>query len=194
MWKWLIVLAVLYGGYQEVSHREVHHAAGVLAADEPEQTALASPPHLQLGNYRIEPLAGYHITARVLGTESYHIGRESDLSPLDLAVGWGAMSNTDVLSRITVSQGGRFVHWRTSDYPIAHSQIVSHIANMHMIPADAGVLRALKRIRPGQVATLDGYLVEATAPDGWHWRSSLTRDDDGYGACELMWVTSASSR
>ena len=26
------------------------------------------------------------------------------------------------------------------------------------------------------------------APDGWRWRSSLTREDTGAGACELVWV------
>jgi hypothetical protein len=31
-------------------------------------------------------------------------------------------------------------------------------------------------------------LVEADGRDGWKWRSSLTRDDTGDGACELMWV------
>jgi hypothetical protein len=30
--------------------------------------------------------------------------------------------------------------------------------------------------------------MEARAPDGWRWRSSLTREDVGNGACELVWV------
>ena len=41
-----------------------------------------------------------------------------------------------------------------------------------------------------QVITLHGYLVEVRANDGWHWRSSLTRNDTGNGACELVWVES----
>ena len=36
--------------------------------------------------------------------------------------------------------------------------------------------------------TFSGYLIEARAPDGWRWRSSLTREDTGAGACELVWV------
>ncbi len=28
----------------------------------------------------------------------------------------------------------------------------------------------------------------AARPCGWHWRSSLTRDDTGPGACELVYV------
>ena len=35
---------------------------------------------------------------------------------------------------------------------------------------------------------IDGWLVEAKAGDGWHWRSSLTRKDTGAGACEVIFV------
>lgn len=59
---------------------------------------------------------------------------------------------------------------------------------MHMVPADAAVARALKRVRVGDVVTLDGYLIEADKPGGWKWRSSLTREDTGSGACELVYV------
>jgi hypothetical protein len=33
-----------------------------------------------------------------------------------------------------------------------------------------------------------GYLVEVRGRDGFRWRSSLTREDTGNGACELVWV------
>ena len=65
---------------------------------------------------------------------------------------------------------------------------------MHMVPASADVERALKSIVPGQQVTFSGYLIEARAADGWHWRSSLTREDTGAGACELVWVERISAR
>jgi len=37
---------------------------------------------------------------------------------------------------------------------------------------------------------LKGHLVEITGPNGFHWRSSLSRTDQGAGRCELMWVES----
>jgi hypothetical protein len=62
---------------------------------------------------------------------------------------------------------------------------------MHMIPATAEVEAALKSFHDGDLIDMEGQLVEVTAPDGWHWRSSLTRTDSGPGACELMWVRQA---
>jgi hypothetical protein len=43
-------------------------------------------------------------------------------------------------------------------------------------------------VRAGDRVRIEGWLVEATAPDGWRWRSSLTREDTGNGACELVYV------
>jgi hypothetical protein len=59
---------------------------------------------------------------------------------------------------------------------------------MHMIPADAAIERRLKAVRPGQTVRIDGWLVEARGTDGWRWRSSITRDDTGAGACEVIFV------
>lgn len=59
---------------------------------------------------------------------------------------------------------------------------------MHMIPADAAVADALDAIRKGDNVRIDGWLIEASAPDGWRWRSSTTREDAGGGACEVVYV------
>ena len=61
-----------------------------------------------------------------------------------------------------------------------------------MIPADKAVASALHAVEPGQRVRIDGWLVELTASDGWRWRSSLTRDDQGGGACEVIYVCGIS--
>jgi hypothetical protein len=78
----------------------------------------------------------------------------------------------------------------TSTYPVSRRMIETHSANMHMIPADAEIERQLKSIRAGNMVHLKGFLVEVTTKDGWRWKSSLTRDDTGGGACELILVES----
>ena len=61
---------------------------------------------------------------------------------------------------------------------------------MHMIPASESVARALAAVRKDDRVRIDGWLVEAKATDGWHWRSSLSREDTGAGACEVVYVCS----
>jgi hypothetical protein len=118
------------------------------------------------------------------------MGRESDLSPLDLTLGWGPMSDDAVLKKITIEQSNRWYHWSVESFPIPQRDIETHSANMHMIPANDEVENQLNNIKRGDTITLDGYLVEVTSSDGWHWRSSLSREDTGGGACEVVFVKS----
>jgi hypothetical protein len=139
----------------------------------------------------LTPLAGFRIEARVLGRRDYARGRESDLSPTDLALGWGRMREQAVLDALEISQSGRWYHYRWRDRPpIPVEEIVRSSANMHLIPADASAARELAQVREGDRVRVEGWLVEAVAPDGWTWRSSLTREDSGDGACELVYVCS----
>jgi hypothetical protein len=57
-----------------------------------------------------------------------------------------------------------------------------------VIPADERVERTLGRLRPGQVVALSGYLIEVRGEGRGAWVSSLSREDTGKGACEIMWV------
>jgi hypothetical protein len=123
--------------------------------------------------------------------EDYSRGREADLSPTDLALGWGRMRDDAVLSQLSIDQANRWYHYRwRGTPPIPVREIVRSSANMHMIPADENAARALSKVRAGDNVRIDGWLVEADAPDGWHWRSSLTREDSGSGACEVVYVCS----
>jgi hypothetical protein len=161
---------------------------GVLAAADPVQTAIDSAPVIRRDEYRITPLAEFQIRAKVLSRESYYSGREADLSPLDLALGWGRMSDEDILAGIDISQSGRWYRWRSETLPIPRREIQTHSGNIHLIPADEIVEETLDDIRQGQIVELEGYLVRADTSDGWRWVSSLSRKDTGARSCELVYV------
>ncbi len=168
---------------------EVEYEAGVLVNTAPIQEDNSSVPEFKMNGYDITPLKTFQIKARVLGRENYSSGRESDLSPVDLALGWGRMSDESVVSKISISQSGRFYRWHVDEFPIPRREIETHSANMHLIPRDEAVRDSIEQIKTGDVIELSGYLVNVKADDGWQWNSSLTRNDTGDGACELIWVT-----
>ena len=124
----------------------------------------------------------------MLSATRYWSDRESQLAPVDLALGWGPMSDSAVLDHIAIGQMSRFYTWAEHDAPIEQDDIEAFSANMHIIPADESVRAALLRVHKGDVVTIDGDLVQVTASDGWAWASSLTRLDTGDGACELIWA------
>lgn len=149
---------------------------------------------IRRNGHTITPLQPFRLEARVLGREDYRLDRGAKISPTDLALGWGPMADPQVLARIDVSQGNRWYHWRTDDFPIPRREIETHSANMHLIPANAAVAKALLQVEPGQRIALAGQLVRVEGDDGFRWQSSLTRDDVGQGACELIWVQSLSAQ
>ncbi|MFZ6800496.1 hypothetical protein [Undibacterium sp. Di24W] len=197
-WRWFFVAVILIGGwyqYQQRAQKPIYHSNGVLVQRDPVQHMLDRGEIWQKDNYTIKALADFDIEARVLSKELYSSGREADLSPVDLALGWGSMSDSEVLSSLSISQRNRFYFYRWENQPPRPpSEIASHSANMHMIPANAQIEKTLKEVRSGQVIRLRGKLVAVSAPDGWRWQSSLTREDTGAGACELIRVESVEVR
>lgn len=162
----------------------------VVSGQAPRQTALvgAMPP-IELQAATLTPLAGFSIEARVLSRQDYLVGREAELSPTDLALGWQRMADDAVVSQLEISQASRWYHYRwRADPPIAPQEIARSSANMHLIPADAATARALRGIDRDDRVRIDGWLVEAGTPDGWRWRSSTSREDTGAGGCELVYV------
>ena len=67
----------------------VEYGAGVHAPELPVQNS-ATKQAFSFKSYSITPLADFEITAKVLSKKRYKHGRESELSPVDLALGWGA--------------------------------------------------------------------------------------------------------
>ncbi|MBR9828189.1 MAG: hypothetical protein GYB41_06055 [Oceanospirillales bacterium] len=157
--------------------------------EQPMQRTLSAPAQVAFEDYQLTLLAEFALDARVLGRENYRFGREADLSPWDFALGWGEMSRPEVADQFDIRQSGRWYYWQTKQLPIPKRQVEISSANMHMIPANDQVREQLERVTEHDQLRLRGFLVEARGEDGWRWRSSLSREDTGNGACELILVT-----
>lgn len=187
-----ILLIVITAGWKLFNYSgQVMLGPGVLAKELPLQVAIGSSAIREIGEYSITELARFSIKAKVLSKTDYYFDRGADLSPTDLALGWGRMSDEGVLETIDISQSGRFYRWYVDAFPIPRGEIQTHSANMHLIPANDSVADDIASVRAGEIVEISGSLVEVKSnDDGWRWRSSLTRKDTGDGACELIFVES----
>ncbi len=190
--KTAIVVFVVLGVWQagrDWRLRPVHPPDGLLAPAEPLQSNLEKASAISHGHWMLTPRAQYDITARVLSREDYSFDALADLVPEDLALGWGAMSDNRILRFFDIKQSARFYSWRPlTALPIPREQVISHSANTHVIPLDSLVRSQLDRVRVGQVVHLTGLLVDGVRADGVYVHTSLTRDDSGAGACEVILV------
>jgi len=185
----LALLAALIA--RDWSMREITHGPGVLVPERPLQTEISTAEVMTLDEYQLRPRARFQIRARVLSREDYNWGTEANLSPMDLALGWGVMSDQTVLDRIKVEQRSRW-YFTSYDYPapLPDQDIIRNSGNMHMIPSRPWLEDELKKIRRGDIVQLNGYLVDVDSESGWRWRTSLSRNDSGNGACEIVYLES----
>jgi hypothetical protein len=175
-------------------HRPITYPPGILIASDPEQTGVAiGEKPFDYRAFHLRPLAHFALDARVLHRRVYRYDHQAELVPVDLALGWGPMSDERVLDRMKITQSMRF-YWFEYKMPppIPKEEIISHSTNVHIIPSTSAIASRCESLRTGSLVHLSGELVEATGPGIGTWRSSLSRTDTGNGACELMWVTDIS--
>jgi hypothetical protein len=185
----------LIATWQLLTSGPIDHDPGEIAAHEPLQSDLEAPQALTRGDFQLLPQAQFSAEVRVLSRERYRLGSLADVSPLDIAVGWGPMSDSAVLADIDISQANRFYFWHYDhEPPIPRQDIESHSANWHLIPANDDVWGQLRGLRVGDVVKLDGMLVNLENPGVATFKTSLQREDTGAGACEIIYVEKAIIR
>ena len=189
----LLTLGVVSGvaGGLYWNDRPLAQRPGVLAPEEPVQTEPTSLESWSFRGHKLTSLAQIQLRVRVLGRERYRFDRAAELSPVDLVLGWGPLSDTQVLAALRIVQQDRFYYWSAATLPMPASVISAHSANMHMLPANDAVANRLLGAKVGQIVELRGQLIRAEGKDGFRWISSLTRLDTGAGACEVIWVEEA---
>ncbi|MCI8277132.1 MAG: hypothetical protein HFJ46_04305 [Clostridia bacterium] len=148
---------------------------------------------------KIDYLYTYSISGRVVST--YHYVSDSiydRISPIDVGISWGVLSMNKNNSQITFShEGDRFLNYEiTGDF----SQILkndstyidTHSSNNHLIPKSRDVLNKMKKIKKDDFIKIDGFLVNVTASyknSFLRLESSISRDDTGDSACEVIFVS-----
>lgn len=191
MKKFTIIFLLIIAGflvYSFLPEKEIRHPSGILVDAEPVQKPVFNKLPWQKDDFSVIPLAEFKIKAKVLSRNNFSIGKESDISPLDLALGWGPMSNQAIIDMLDISQSNRWYKWKAKVLPIPSREISTHSANMHIVPANDLLEEKFDEVYKGSLIEMTGYLVEIKGEKGWRWKSSLRRDDTGGGACELVWV------
>ncbi|PKN79637.1 MAG: hypothetical protein CVU48_04820 [Candidatus Cloacimonetes bacterium HGW-Cloacimonetes-1] len=200
----MVVIFVIFGGLAWVAYwTSMRPEASDLEAlpeldlsAEPLQTAATgdSIPILERGNKRVvfRALARYRISGLLVSKHNYRGKFMNRLSPCDYALVWGEVPNQ--MQYLKFNQVVRYCLFYIKDpSQVDVRYVANHMSNNHLIPANENIRRAIKRGKKGMKVELEGYLVRLKVYKGERvfstWSSSLTRTDDGGGACELIYLT-----
>ena len=181
----LILLALWF--YDTI--RPVPQPPGVLAPEAPKIEPVSGKAQVFERNAHVlTALARFQAHARVLSLDRYASDRAAKVAPLDIALGWGPLSDSAVLKIVDVAQTERGVLFKSYDPKLPDEQAAGYLLNVHVIAADAELTKRLGELRNGNVVRLEGWLVEAVAGDGWRWRGTERKESPAMPAT-LLWLT-----
>jgi len=162
----LVVLGVIF--YEMI--RPVGQPPGILAPDPPAVTAPPEKaPVFERDGHVMTGLAQFKAKARVVSIERYGKDRQAKIAPLDIALGWGALSDTTTFKGVDVGQTERRVVFESYDPKLPKEVVAAHLLNLHVIGADADMDKRLRDLRRGNIVEVEGWLVEVRGSDGWRW-------------------------
>jgi hypothetical protein len=143
--------------------------------------------------FNLTPLAEYKVSGMVVCKASYSDDWDGKISPVDLAIVWGKLAEPDYGRYITFWHGFRWYNYKWGERsPVDASYIITHSSNNHIIPANENIYRAIKTIKKKDKVVLEGFLVNLKGTYKGQtvtWNTSLSRNDTGYGSCELFYVS-----
>lgn len=191
MIKHLFFAVLMFGGvFYYWTTRPVEHGPGVVAPETPEQEKTFNADKFNYKDTELTPKATITLKARVLSIKKYYFDKYSDLTKTDIVFGWGAMSDERNLNSLIVRQSDRSFYWEMTKPPIKQHKMWQHAANMHLIGSTQEIRDKINTLRQGHLVKIEGYLVNAESSAGWTLKTSLSRDDIGDNASELVWIKS----
>jgi len=144
--------------------------------------------------YKVSPVADYELWGLVVTHNDigkfgdiYHMEDSVDLK--DICVVWGENAASGVYEKGKYKSGSWTCYWRFKSGEAWVQFNESQIANNHLIASDPEIQEKIRQIRIGDQIHLTGYLVNYENVDTeWRRESSMTREDTGNHACEVVYV------
>lgn len=199
-----VMLILLYNSFNNTYNKKNHtqKVASLLNIGTPKQTATSGSETIKISgsNIKVEYLASYSIIGRVVSTRNYYgFNIRDKISPMDIGLAWGWLSNKNVDLKINWSlPKERYLYFYVSDGKWLNDNggvnaIFPNFSNNHLIPSNNDIKNLMKSIKVNDYIKIEGYLVNAYSIKGnessFITGTSTSRTDDGNGACETIYVT-----
>lgn len=145
----------------------------------------------------IKKLYSYEVSGRVVQTyeyKDYYYGDETynTIAKKDVGIVWGNLVQDDILKNIKFSMNGaRFLKYtyRRGDWKKKLGAPIKKLcSNNHLISDDETITSLIKQIKKNDYIKISGYLINAYWGNSY-LTTSISRDDEGNGACEVVYVT-----
>lgn len=194
MLKYILLCIVAFSGYYAWTTFPIEYGPGVLASEKPkvERVSWEKPfPHKGL---TIAPVRRVSGEVRILKHKRYFFDSRSSYSPVDLLVGWNEMSDERNLDHLHFSMDNRYFEMNYTRPPLEFKKMYSEMNLWHMVPSNEEIDAKIKKLRTGNVITLEGFYVDVQSSSGFNWKSEILQPTNSKLQNLVFWVESIQVR
>ena len=161
-----------------------------------QKTVKETPFHVtQEGvRYEVSPLYSYDLKGLVVSYE-HHDGNYSvhrlwndHLNVADICVLWGDNVRGPDLNAFKFWNGEFTCNFTTADQQAWEQFRPNRMSNNHLLAVDSLVRNTIEQVRIGDQVRIRGWLASYSNDQGFSRGTSITREDEGNGACETIYV------
>ena len=144
--------------------------------------------------YEIQPLYDYEIYGLVVsyehhdGNYSLHKRWADHINVADFCIVWGDNAYSGNLNKIDFWNGQFTCNYSTRDQQAWDSFKTYQISNNHLLTDYKYIQKKLSKVSIGDQIRIKGWLSSYKNSKGSSRGTSITRDDQGNGACETIYV------
>lgn len=199
----VFVAVIVYGGYSFINSGQAGKSYSdidfsrmhpeIYVENEPSQISLDEKRIIEKDKFTFDLTHKFDIQALVLGAKNYRFDLQRQISKTDFVLGWGSLSNPEILKKLDITQDNRYYKIAYPfGRPMEEALIIRQIANMHMVASTESIQEKIESVRAGDLVSISGYLMNAQRDDGLTLKSSISRQDRGTSSNEIVYVESIS--
>jgi hypothetical protein len=156
----------------------------------PRQTSSGIGRAFDVGAFQVLTLAEYDIHGVMVKKAHTYYDGLSSVSWLDMGIAFGKfLQKPALIDQVNFFENERFLWVKPKKgFEEQFQNYTTEFSNNHLIFSTKKLQAEAERVKEGHKIRLRGYLV-ALESDHMRATSSLVRDDEGSGACEIIFVT-----
>lgn len=146
--------------------------------------------------YLVNPRFDYELTGMVVSfhnsfayNDYAHKEWGDYLNIMDMCVLWGSNLDGNLYKKFKFTNMNWTCFYKTGDDTAWHEFKQNEISNNHLLVEDQAITKLARTIGVGDQIDIKGYLVDYSAANGFNRKTSVTREDTGQGACEVVYLT-----
>jgi len=188
MLKYILVGILAVSGYYAWTIYPIKHGPGVITPDKPTISYSSWDKPFNLKGNTLDPIKTYSAQVRILKHKRYFFDDRTELSPVDILVGWDEMSDERNIEFVQFSLSERSFELNYTKPPIPESTMFKQMELLHLIPSTKEIDDRIKKLRSGNVIEIEGKLVDVESTENFNWTNDLLLSNSKNSNHLILWV------